>query len=99
MSTPEQVVETVQSVEPQVAVASGQRKQKEKQKKPEKKDTASGGSTMGVQAKKSEDFSKWYQQLVQRAELIDYYDVSGCYILRYVVIFYFFFIFANLTTI
>jgi len=37
---------------------------------------------MGVQAKKSEDFSKWYQQLVQRAELIDYYDVSGCYILR-----------------
>jgi len=82
MSTPEQVVETVQSVEPQVAVASGQRKQKEKQKKPEKKDTASGGSTMGVQAKKSEDFSKWYQQLVQRAELIDYYDVSGCYILR-----------------
>jgi prolyl-tRNA synthetase len=33
-------------------------------------------------AKKSEDFALWYSQLVQRAELIEYYEISGCYILR-----------------
>lgn len=31
---------------------------------------------------KADDFSKWYQELVVASELIAYYDVSGCYILR-----------------
>lgn len=26
--------------------------------------------------------AKWYQQVITKAELIEYYDVSGCYILR-----------------
>ena len=29
-----------------------------------------------------ENFSEWYSQVIVAAELIDYYDVSGCYILR-----------------
>ena len=37
---------------------------------------------LGLSVKKDEDFSEWYSQVVVRAELIDYYDISGCYILR-----------------
>jgi len=36
----------------------------------------------GITAKKSEDFSEWYTQVLQKAELIDYSKVSGCYIFR-----------------
>jgi hypothetical protein len=36
----------------------------------------------GMQAKKSEDFAAWYAQLITKAEMIEYYDISGCYILR-----------------
>lgn len=32
--------------------------------------------------KDSDDFGGWYQQVVTKAEMIDYYDISGCYILR-----------------
>ena len=36
----------------------------------------------GIQIKKSEDISEWYQQLVLKSGLIDYSAVSGCYILK-----------------
>lgn len=36
----------------------------------------------GITVKKSEDFSEWYTQVLQKAELIEYSDISGCYILR-----------------
>src|SRR3989338_4153243 len=39
-------------------------------------------NTLGLTVKKSQDFSEWYTQLLQKAELIDYSAVSGCYILR-----------------
>ncbi|MFH1683039.1 MAG: proline--tRNA ligase [Candidatus Woesearchaeota archaeon] len=35
----------------------------------------------GITARK-DDFSDWYTQVIQKAELIEYSDVSGCYILR-----------------
>src|SRR3989338_9982342 len=38
--------------------------------------------TKGLTAKKEEDFSEWFTQLIQKAELIEYSPVSGCYILR-----------------
>jgi prolyl-tRNA synthetase len=37
---------------------------------------------LGITVKKTENFSKWYTQVITKAELIDYYDVSGCYVLR-----------------
>eukprot|EP00899_Mesostigma_viride_P014660 jgi/Mesvir1/23195/Mv22659-RA.1 len=37
---------------------------------------------LGLSVKKDEDFGTWYSQVVTTGELIDYYDVSGCYILR-----------------
>ncbi|MBI2667018.1 proline--tRNA ligase [Candidatus Woesearchaeota archaeon] len=39
-------------------------------------------STLGITVKKSEDTSEWYTQVLQKAELIEYGPVSGCYILR-----------------
>ncbi len=36
----------------------------------------------GITIKKDDDFSEWYTQLLQKADLIEYTDVSGCYILR-----------------
>lgn len=37
---------------------------------------------IGLEVGKEEDFSLWYQQVLTRSEMLDYYDVSGCYILR-----------------
>ncbi|CAC5405711.1 EPRS [Mytilus coruscus] len=37
---------------------------------------------LGLEARKEENLSDWYSQVIQKAELIEYYDVSGCYILR-----------------
>ncbi|KAG0088724.1 ribose-phosphate pyrophosphokinase 1 [Podila epicladia] len=37
---------------------------------------------IGIEYKKDVDFPKWYQQVLTRSEMLDYYDVSGCYILR-----------------
>jgi len=36
----------------------------------------------GITAKKGEDFSEWYTQVVQKAELADYSDVKGFMIIR-----------------
>src|SRR3989344_1415116 len=36
----------------------------------------------GLTVKKNEDFSEWYTQLIQKAELADYSAVSGCIIYK-----------------
>ncbi|UKK00122.2 prolyl-tRNA synthetase [Theileria orientalis] len=36
---------------------------------------------LGITVKKEENFPEWYSQAIIRGEMIDYYDVSGCYIL------------------
>ncbi|MEK6886629.1 MAG: proline--tRNA ligase [Nanoarchaeota archaeon] len=36
----------------------------------------------GITAKKEKDFSEWYIELIQKAELADYSSVSGCMVLR-----------------
>ena len=37
---------------------------------------------IGLTIKKSEDFNEWYNQVVLKADLIDYSSVSGCIILK-----------------
>jgi len=37
---------------------------------------------LAIDRKKSEDFAGWYKQVITYSEMIDYYDISGCYILR-----------------
>ncbi len=41
-----------------------------------------GTEADGLKAKKAEDFSEWYNQVVQKAALADYAPVSGCMIIR-----------------
>ena len=36
----------------------------------------------GITSTKEENFSQWYSQVITKSELIEYYDISGCYILR-----------------
>ncbi|KAJ3156388.1 hypothetical protein HDU89_004170 [Geranomyces variabilis] len=54
-------------------------------KKAEKKPVADSDTKevlIGLTAKRDEDFSAWYQQVLTRTEMMDYYDISGCYIIR-----------------
>jgi len=37
---------------------------------------------LGIEADKEKQFGLWYNQVIKRADLIDNYDISGCYILR-----------------
>ncbi len=37
---------------------------------------------LGIEKSKAQDFSGWYQQVITFSEMIDYSDISGCYILR-----------------
>nr|XP_031826948.1 bifunctional glutamate/proline--tRNA ligase [Nomia melanderi] len=48
------------------------------------KDADSGktGTRLGMEVKKEENFFDWYSQIITKSGMIEYYDVSGCYILR-----------------
>ncbi|CAI0432453.1 unnamed protein product [Linum tenue] len=48
-----------------------------KKKKEVKKETG-----LGLSFKKDENFGEWYSEVVVHGEMIEYYDISGCYILR-----------------
>uniref|UniRef100_T1IPR4 Uncharacterized protein n=1 Tax=Strigamia maritima TaxID=126957 RepID=T1IPR4_STRMM len=37
---------------------------------------------LGLEATKEENLSDWFSQVITKSEMIEYYDVSGCYILR-----------------
>jgi len=51
--------------------------------KPQPQKTTSGKQTkLSVGAKKEEDFSQWYTEVITKGEMVEYYDVSGCYIFR-----------------
>nr|ANB27658.1 bifunctional glutamate/proline-tRNA ligase [Perkinsela sp. SMB-60] len=39
-------------------------------------------SKLGINVEKDKCFVDWYVEIIKKAELIEYYDVSGCYILR-----------------
>lgn len=49
-------------------------------KAPKKK--IEGAALVGIDVAKDVDFPSWYQQVLTKGEFLDYYDVSGCYILR-----------------
>ena len=49
-------------------------------KAPKKK--IEGAALIGIDVSKEEDFSGWYQQVLTKGDMLDYYDVSGCYILK-----------------
>lgn len=54
-----------------------------KQQATSNKKTAKAGQTLlALQWKKSENFPQWYSDVIVLSEMISYYDISGCYILR-----------------
>jgi len=41
-----------------------------------------GAALIGIDVSKEDDFPSWYQQVLTKGDMLDYYDVSGCYILK-----------------
>lgn len=56
------------------------KEKKDKKKKEETKDEEA--HLLGITVTKEADFGAWYTQTITKSEMIEYYDVSGCYILR-----------------
>jgi prolyl-tRNA synthetase family I len=66
--------------------------EKPKNEKPKEKQPAAGkgkdaekdkdAHLLGITVKKTENFSVWYSQVLTKSQMIDFYDISGCYILR-----------------
>ena len=48
----------------------------------EKGSIGTAGSDIGITAKKENNFSEWYTQVISKSELIDYSSVSGSYIIK-----------------
>ena len=59
-------------------------KKKAEPKKPAepKEDGGKKQTRLGLEATKEENLPDWYSQVITKGEMIEYYDVSGCYILR-----------------
>ncbi|KUF91404.1 hypothetical protein AM588_10006169 [Phytophthora nicotianae] len=53
-----------------------------KAKKEEKKKPVEQKANEGMSVTKKENFADWYTDAITKSGMIDYYDVSGCYILR-----------------
>jgi prolyl-tRNA synthetase len=51
-------------------------------KKAEAAQRTEGAHELSILYKKDTNFSMWYKEIITKAELIDYYDIAGCYILR-----------------
>lgn len=49
-------------------------------KAPKKK--IENAALIGIDVSKEEDFPGWYQQVLTKGDMLDYYDVSGCFILK-----------------
>ena len=62
--------------------ASTEKKEGEKKKTNEAKGDKKKETGLGLSTKRDEDFGAWYSQVVVAGDLIDYYDISGCYILK-----------------
>ncbi len=48
----------------------------------QKKKSKKTGKQAGLTAKKSENFSEWFQQIILKADLADYTSVSGCMVFK-----------------
>merc|ERR1740130_2542437 len=66
---------------PAAAPAAGKAKAK-KEPKAKKEKGGKGNNEDGLTATKSDNFALWYKQVVEKSEMIEYYNISGCYILR-----------------
>ena len=65
------------------AGSAGQAKAAPAKKEKEKDDAKIEGAVqIAIGIKKEVDFAGWYTNVLTKADMIEYYNVSGCYILR-----------------
>ena len=57
-------------------------KKEKKDKKDKKENEEEDLNILGIVNKKETNFSDWYSEVIIKSEMVDYYDISGCYILR-----------------
>jgi hypothetical protein len=68
---------------PESKQAPKQKQPKQQQQPNQNKKTNKKGETLlALQWKKEENFAMWYSDVIVLSEMISYYDISGCYILR-----------------
>jgi prolyl-tRNA synthetase len=67
---------------PKDAVPAKQSKSKDNVASKLKENVAEDKNLVGLTVTKSSDFSQWYSQVLLKSEMMDYYDISGCYIIR-----------------
>jgi hypothetical protein len=51
-------------------------------KKENKSKKTEGAALIGIDVAKEVDLAEWYQQVITKGNMISFYDVSGCYILK-----------------
>ena len=66
----------------QFKTTMSQAKKSEGKKAGAKPKKIQGAALIGIDVSKEEDFSAWYSQVLTKGDFLDYYDVSGCYILK-----------------
>jgi len=69
---------------PALSTTKASAKPKDVKKQPVKEskvDDSKKQTRLGLESKKSENLSDWYSQIITKSEMIEYYNVSGCYIL------------------
>lgn len=77
------VVDFSKAPEAKKAPAGGKSQSNKVTKKAKKISSAlEDAKLIGVTVDKNKDFPGWYQQILTKGEMLDYYNVSGCYILR-----------------
>jgi prolyl-tRNA synthetase len=63
-------------------ISSKGKQKKAPQKKAKSNQNEKGKTKLALQYKKAENFPMWYSNVIVLSEMISYYDISGCYILR-----------------
>ncbi|CAI8615265.1 unnamed protein product [Vicia faba] len=71
-----------QSAEKKKAAAEKKQQTAAKHQPGGKKKEVKKETGLGLTYKKAENFGEWYSEVVVNGEMIEYYDISGCYILR-----------------
>lgn len=69
--------------EPQQKAAKPAKKPAPAAPKPDSSSGVKKQTRLGLEATKEDNLPDWYSQVITKGELIEYYDVSGCYILRH----------------
>jgi prolyl-tRNA synthetase len=61
--------------------AKKEKPSQEPKAKAQSKKKIEGAALIGIDIAKGDDLAEWYQQVITKGKMIDFYDVSGCYIL------------------